>query len=546
LVAYALAAVLTLWTANAFNVGAMSPDLPVLPGLSGRTLPLANHLEQLLDIGGRLRVSTPSFLLGQYSDSGWWYYFPVAFLLKTPLPTLILFAWGAVVYLVCILRRDRACPAWLDSAALLIPGLGYFAIALTTDINLGYRHILPALPFLIAFAATAVSRFLETAFFQQTRFLAAARFAPAGLAAWLTLANLLIYPHYLAYFNSLAGGADGGWRSLVDSNLDWGQDLDDLAPWMADNGVDEVWLSYFGEARPEYYGIKYRGLDSFPPRLMNPQARPFYAPDPAPGVYAISATNLQGVHFADHDQFAWFREQDPIDKLGYSIFLYRVPARGETADLVLAGLQLDQLPAQASAHLNTNDVRPRWIDPGQSLILPAGTRAWLARPSDLPVHFLLAPYLEGSLVETRQYSGVELARIEKRPAAGEALARFSTGDGRVSLASALLKKSDSAGLTLLTTWEQEGQPQPLLIFVHALDEDSRIISQWDGLGAAWEGWLEGDVLLQVHELALAQEERKQLSKLAIGVYDPRTGTRWQTESAADHLEIALDGANAQD
>ncbi len=91
----------------------------------------------------------------------------------------------------------------------------------------------------------------------------------------------MIYPDFLAYFNLLAGGANNGWRSLVDSNLDWGQDLDDLPEWMAENDVDEVWLSYFGEARPEYYGITYRGLDSFPPRLMNPQARPFVPSEPS-------------------------------------------------------------------------------------------------------------------------------------------------------------------------------------------------------------------------------------------------------------------------
>ncbi len=97
-------------------------------------------------------------------------------------------------------------------------------------------------------------------------------------------------------------------------------------------------MSYFGEARPEYYGITYTGLDSFPPRLMNPQARPFYPHDPAPGFYAISASNLQGVLFQDHDRFAWFREREPVDKVGYSIFIYEVPAYGEPVTLALSGI----------------------------------------------------------------------------------------------------------------------------------------------------------------------------------------------------------------
>ena len=364
LAVYPVAALVTLWATNGFDIGTLPPDLPTMNSLSGLTLPLAGFVEQVLDIGGRLQVGTPSFLLGRYSDRGWWLYFPVAFLLKTPLPTLLLLAWGGIAYGLCLLRRGARCPALVDSAALLVPAVGFFAIALTTDINLGYRHILPALPFLIVFAVSAVGR---TAF----QPVSLRRLAPAlGLAAGLVLATLFIYPDFLAFFNVLAGGPDNGWRSLVDSNLDWGQDLDDLAPWMAANGVDVVWLSYFGEARPEAYGISYQGLDSFPPRLMDPAARPFYPADPAPGFYALSATNLQGVHFADHDEFAFFRARAPLDKLGYSIFLYDVAARGEPVDLLLAGVQVDEIAPETYARLGTNDARLRWFDPAQALILP--------------------------------------------------------------------------------------------------------------------------------------------------------------------------------
>ncbi len=280
LTAYPLAAFLTLWAAYGFDIGALPADLPTFPQLSGLTLPLAHHLEQLLDIGGRLQVGTPAFLLGQYADSGWWYYFPVAFILKTPLPTLILLAWALVVALTYgalrILRRPAtrltthvAQLTALDFAALLILALGYFAFALTTDINLGYRHILPVLPFLFVYTAVSIPRPIQA----QTTPLLLNLYSL--LLITLALITLWIYPDFLAYFNGLAGGPDNGWRALVDSNLDWGQDLDDLPGWMAENDVDSVWLSYFGEARPEYYGINYNGLDSFPPRLMNPQTRPF-------------------------------------------------------------------------------------------------------------------------------------------------------------------------------------------------------------------------------------------------------------------------------
>ena len=530
LVAYPLAALLALWIANGFNIGTLPEDLPAFPSLGGLALPLASYLEQLLDIFGRLQVQTPSFLLGQYSDNGWWYYFPVTFLLKTPLPTLLLIGWGFAAYLLCLLRRGKACPSLLDSAALLVPALGYFAIALTSEINLGYRHLLPLLPFLTIFSTTAVSRALRP----ETLL----RLAPAfGLSAWLAATALLIYPDFLAYFNLLAGGADGGWRALVDSNLDWGQDLDDLAPWMAANGVDQVWLSYFGEARPDYYGIAYQGLDSFPPRLVNPQARPFYPSDPAPGVYAISATNLQGVHFADHDQFAFFRERPPLEKLGYSIFLYDVPARGRAQNLALSGLQLDQIAPQAHARLGTNDVRPRWFDLQHSLIIPAGDETWLAMPADQVVHPAFVPLLDGRLSESVEEDGIRLGRLARPELPDRALTGFTGAGGQVDLLLAAPLDEDDAHLTLLTAWRQNSAPRPLKIFVHALDQDGRIVAQWDGLDAPWEGWQAGDVLLQLHRLEVPDGQDRSSLRLVTGLYDPQSGVRWLAEAGSGYFAI---------
>jgi hypothetical protein len=546
-----------LWAANGFDIGTLPPELPTMSALSGMTMPLAGYVEQVLDIGGRLRVGTPSFLLGQYSDSGWWMYFPVAFLLKTPLATLLLLTWGGAAYGLCLLRRGARCPVLVDSAALLIPALGFFAIALTTDINLGYRHILPALPFLIVFAVTAVGRRLlaplevtakvdemagEGAEKAAAQIRAARRrdlrgIAPAlALAAWLGLATLFIYPDFLAFFNLLAGGPDNGWRSLVDSNLDWGQDLDDLAPWMAGHGVDEVWLSYFGEARPEAYGIAYQGLDSFPPRLMDPAARPFYPADPAPGIYAISATNLQGVHFADHDQFAFFRGRAPLDKLGYSIFLYDVPPHGRPVDLLLAGVQVDEIAPEAYARLGSNDARLRWFDPTQTLLLPGVESFWWAGSDKTPVHPLLGAYLDLRLSDSSEQNGVYLTIATAPAMPEETLANFTLENGRVLLRDIDVLAQDDGGTIVRTMWRQDGLPQPLQLFIHALDNEQNIIAQWDGLGASWQGWRTGDTLVQLSSLPVGSDELAGL-KLVIGLVDPRTGRRWQTSNNADFYEV---------
>jgi hypothetical protein len=107
--------------------------------------------------------------MGSYSDSGWWHYFPIAFLLKTPLPTLLLLALAVFWYLrltIDDLRLKCSSPMRISTQSaiqnpqsaifLLLPALGYFAIALTTDINLGYRHLLPILPFLTVFIAATL------------------------------------------------------------------------------------------------------------------------------------------------------------------------------------------------------------------------------------------------------------------------------------------------------------------------------------------------------------------------------------------------------
>jgi hypothetical protein len=534
LILYPLVALFTLWAAYGFEIGTMPADLPLLPMLSGRTVPLAHHLEQLLDIGGRLQVGTPSFLLGQYSDRGWWYYFPAAFLLKTPLPTLLLLSWSAVISVLALIhyrKKGQMNLSMLDTAALLVPAVGYFAIALTTDINLGYRHILPVLPFAIVFATGMIARKGSSKSIRRS-------IIPASLlAVWLTAVSLIIYPDYLAYFNILAGGSQNGWKGLVDSNIDWGQDLDDLPGWMARNNVDQVWLSYFGEARPEYYGISYQGLDSYPPRLMNPQTRSFYPDDPAPGIYAISATNLQGVHFTNHDQFAWFREKEPLDKLGYSIFLYEVPARGEPVSLLLSDVQIDELHPQDFSNFGSNDIRPRWFDLSQSLIIPNGFPTWLVSDADMQTHPKIVPYLEGFENVEDNSAVYQLARYNAPELPEEMIAEFSLENGRIRLLEFEQSLAENSVLTLVTTWQQVEESQPLKIFIHIIDSEGKIIAQWDGLGAAWEGWQAGDGLIQVHELSLPQEMMGRNFTVVAGVYDPISGRRWLSDRNLDHVEL---------
>ncbi len=248
-----------------------------------------------------------TFLMGEIRFGGWWYFFPVTFLLKTPVAFLLLIG----VALGVQARRWRQDP--LRAAFLLLPVLVYFPLISVSGWNIGHRHLLPIYPFLFLW----VGGLLPWAW-QFTRGGRWVQGFLGVLAAWYLAAALWIAPHYLAYFNELVGGPDQGYKYLVDSNLDWGQDLKGLKRYMDAHGIDRVWLSYFGSASPDYYGIGYNYLPSY--HIFKPSRDRL----PTPFV-AISATNLQGLYLLGNpDAFKAFREREPIAKVGYSIFIYRL------------------------------------------------------------------------------------------------------------------------------------------------------------------------------------------------------------------------------
>ena len=309
LAAVTAVAALIVWASYLFS---MSPVESV--GVRVPALPYLRGLLSVLDIAGGGR---PAYLLGQLSNEGWWYYFPVAFVVKTPVPTLL----GLLLATGLLLVRPTS-----DDLFLCIPPLGFFLVAMTTRLNLGYRHLLPLLPFL----ATHIGRLAQLPAVgpHGIRFprCLVRRSAPAILGGWLAISSLAIYPHFLAYFNAIGGGPDNGWHILVDSNIDWGQDLKGLRRWMEVEGVERVNLAWFGSAPPEAYGIDHQILPGVPHGFNLWREPPFDRHQPEPGIYAISVTNLVGAVLPDPDLYAWFRQRVPDQRIGHSIFIYRVSA----------------------------------------------------------------------------------------------------------------------------------------------------------------------------------------------------------------------------
>ena len=271
-------------------------------------------LEQItLLSGGR----ATSFLFGQFSESGWAFYFPAAFFMKTPLVLIALVLVAAILLLKTGSTRRRAL-------FLLVPVIGFYLLAAQSALNIGYRHVLPALPFLLLLVSGLVAPELRA--FGRGRFsprvlLIVGQIVLIGVAMW-------VYPGYLSYFNPAVGGPSNGYRLLTDSNVDWGQDLLRLKEWMSDNDVESVKLGWFGTADPEYYGIPHEplpglGRDRYFRLWWEP---PFTPENPEPGVYAISASSIWELPLREEEKrvYAWFREREPDSRVGYSILIFNV------------------------------------------------------------------------------------------------------------------------------------------------------------------------------------------------------------------------------
>ncbi len=236
-----------------------------------------------VDLHARMR---PAFLAGEWRFTGWRSFFPIAALLKSSPPELILGGLGAAIWIAMLLSRKRSERRLLYRSAPLVVAiivLGGFSIF--SSLNIGHRHLLPV--YALGFVLSALCHRQIASRIGRRSALAAAAVLLAA-QAWTALS---IRPHYLTYFNSIAGGPAAGHRFLVDSSLDWGQGLPALKQWLDAHANEKpVFLSYFGSDRPERLGIEARRFGDHYFRIGQPG---FYIHPLEAGLYVISATMWQ-------------------------------------------------------------------------------------------------------------------------------------------------------------------------------------------------------------------------------------------------------------
>jgi hypothetical protein len=246
------------------------------------------------------------YLLGERRRTGWWSYGLVALVVKNT-PGFLLALAGTAWALV----RRGTDEAGLRSARWLaaVVAVLVFAGVSLGRIQIGERYLLPAYPFLILLTALG---------------LPAIGFGPRARAVLLLLALAHAGPALaavpagtLGYFNSLAGGHDGGDRVLLDSNLDWGQDLPRLAAWMRRERVGRVQLAYQGSDDPARFGIEH---DDLPGEHLYPARSPAAA---LSGVVVVSPNLLHGLVPRLGDPYASLRQRSPDARAGI-FFVYRL------------------------------------------------------------------------------------------------------------------------------------------------------------------------------------------------------------------------------
>lgn len=264
---------------------------------------IGHYILGIFLVFGRVGGGNATFILGNYSDKSISWFFPAAWLLKTPLSIIIL-SLTSFMYIVWeSIKKSRF--TWVNFM-IIIPLIIYWGITLKGSLNIGIRHLIPTIPFVLLLIGYLAMRILGgNKLWQKTALLL--------MVSWLAISSLVAYPAYISYFNELAYGRDKH-DLLVDSSLDWGQDLKRLGDYVKENNIKNLHIDYFGGGVPSYY---------IPDAIT---WRSGYGP--VSGHIAVSATFYQFSKMYgpkegkwSHD---WLDDYKPVIIINNSILIFRI------------------------------------------------------------------------------------------------------------------------------------------------------------------------------------------------------------------------------
>ena len=278
-------------------------DKPILRPYAQYFLGLSMVLQRA--VGGNT-----TYFMGEVSASGWKTYFPIVYFIKETLAFHIL-TIIAILYAIWLRKK----PSFVVIALLSFIAI-YWFFSLKSNLNIGVRHLLPTFPFAIILVSAMIVKLLKKPYLKIKYVIL------CGLILWQIISVISVYPSFLAYFNEAAGGPDKGHLYTVDSNMDWGQDLQRLNQWLEKNNINKIYLDYFGGSDTKYY-LKEKYAQWWGDRDKKELPQGSYL--------AVSATFLQGGRgkpvqgFTSSSGFYnWLDDYEPVAKIGYSIFVYKI------------------------------------------------------------------------------------------------------------------------------------------------------------------------------------------------------------------------------
>jgi len=298
--------------------------------------PVAEYLLGLMMVMQRSVGGNTAFFMGEVARIAWKSYFPLVYFFKIPIPFHILTLLTITMGFTAVFNKIKNSSFSVTTQGFIVfASLLYIAIYSTSSIlsnlNIGVRHLMPILPFIILLISYGISLWLKTGdipslasldkkldLFKYYPKLGIKLLLILPLFIWYIGSALIAWPHYIAWYNELAGLKGGGQEIAVDSNLDWGQDLRRLAEYVENNNIEKIYLHYFGTAPAQYYlGEKFEHWEP-----SQGKARPT-------GWFAVStsmksegcATPTKGFD-EPRDSYCWLSDYEPVTAIGGSIYVY--------------------------------------------------------------------------------------------------------------------------------------------------------------------------------------------------------------------------------
>lgn len=250
-----------------------------------------------------------SYLLGESYTGAKIYYFPVLVATKTQLLTLL----GTIVAAVLIVLKKIKLPK-IELVIFFTPLLVFLVLALNAKFNIGIRHVSPIYPFLIILASAGFVGFIHLLTKNMGKTLRLSTIAVFLLTLFSLRGYSIVstYPHFLSYYNIIAGGTDSGWKVANDSNYDWGQDVKRLAEFVRNNKINSLGFdNYTGIfAAQDYYKL--------PVFQFSPDRKDYK------GYLALSTSTI-AFHEDKPENYAWVVDNyKPVARAGKSIFIYKI------------------------------------------------------------------------------------------------------------------------------------------------------------------------------------------------------------------------------